>query len=65
MFFFIEIHAKKNIIISSFIRKAKVDAFKDEMSNDLQGKFDEIIVQKMGDLNIYLSRDKKKNDRKT
>ncbi|XP_063697585.1 sulfotransferase 1 family member D1-like [Culicoides brevitarsis] len=37
----------------SFIRRAKVDAFKDEMSDDIQGKFDDIIVQKMGGLNIY------------
>lgn len=43
-----------------FIRKAEVDAFKEEMSNDLQGKFDEVIVQKMGGLNLYQSEEDNK-----
>lgn len=47
-----------------FIRKAEVDTFKDEMSNDLQGKFDEMIVQKMGGLNLYRrNEDDKRIDR--
>uniref|UniRef100_A0A336K1J0 CSON012871 protein n=1 Tax=Culicoides sonorensis TaxID=179676 RepID=A0A336K1J0_CULSO len=40
----------------TFIRKAKVDAFKDEMSDDLQGKFDEAIIQNIAALNLYTDK---------